>query len=60
MKYRVHHLEIKTKDAAVKLEDFLNTLRGEVISVIPFTSPTFRPMGATSIVKFFLIVEKAS
>ena len=58
MRYKVHRLEVKEKTAQEQLEDYLNQLRGEVISVTPFASPVFLMMGATSRVKFFLIVEK--
>jgi len=58
MKYKVHRLDVKEGEAQRQLEDFLNLLRGEVIAVIPFNSPLFMLMGATSRVKFFLIVEK--
>ena len=55
MKYRVHRLDIKmTKDQG-KLEQFLNTLDGEVVSIIPNVS-----LKAYWIhqVDFLLIVEK--
>jgi len=58
MKYRVHHLEVKIDTAQEKLQRFLNQLEGEVLSIIPYTKPTFQFMGATSKVEFLLIVEK--
>jgi hypothetical protein len=33
-------------------------LEGEVISIVPYVSPKFQGMGATSKVDFLLIVEK--
>jgi len=57
MKYKVHRLKIKEDNAEEKLERFLNQLEGEVLSVIPFVTPTFQFMGATSKVSFLLIVE---
>ena len=42
-----------------KLEQFLNKLDGEVISVMPNVRPTFQLMGATSKIDFILVVEKA-
>jgi hypothetical protein len=36
----------------------LNQLDGNVLSIVPYTSPTFQLMGATSKVDFLLIVEK--
>lgn len=56
--YRVHRLEVEEKSAQESLESFLNRLHGEVLAVIPFVVPTFRPMGATSKVAYLLVVEK--
>ena len=58
MKYRVHRLEVKQDSAQEKLEQFLNQLEGEVVSVAPYVSPVLQGMGATSKVSFLLIVEK--
>jgi len=58
MRYRVHQLEIKQDTAQEKLEHFLNQLQGEVLTIVPYVSPTFQGMGATSKVIFLLIVEK--
>lgn len=60
MKYQVHRLEVNEKTAEEKLERFLNRLEGEVLSVIPFTTPKFQGMGATSKVDFLLIIEKTN
>jgi len=58
MKYKVHRLEVDKKNMQEKLEYFLNTLNGEIISVLPNVKPTFQPMGATAKVDYLLIVEK--
>lgn len=58
MKYRVHRLEIRMNKEQDKLEQFLNNLKGEVISIVPNVKPTFQGMGATAKVDFLLIVEK--
>ena len=58
MKYRVHRREVKSNNMQEKLEQFLNKLDGEVISVIPNVRPTFQGMGATAKINFLLIVEK--
>ncbi len=58
MKYRVHQLEVKKDTAKENLERFLNQLEGEVISIVPYVTPTFQGMGATAKVSFLLIVEK--
>ncbi|WP_346855164.1 hypothetical protein [uncultured Draconibacterium sp.] len=58
MKYKVHHFELKMSEDQLKLEQFLNRLRGEVVSIVPNVKPIFRPMGATAKVDFLLIIEK--
>jgi len=58
MKYRVHRLEVGKETAQEALEEFLNHLNGEVLSVVPYVVPTFQLMGATAKVAFLLIVEK--
>lgn len=58
MEYRVHRLEVKPDTAQEQLERFLNRLDGEVVSVVPYATPVFQLMGATSKVGFLLIVEK--
>ena len=58
MKYQVHRLEVKEDTVQEKLEDFLNRLQGEILSVIPYSIPKFQGMGAASKVKFLIIVEK--
>ena len=57
MKYRVHRLEVKEDTAQVKLERFLNQLEARVMAIVPYVTPAFRGMGATSTVDFLLIVE---
>ena len=58
MKYKVHRFDIKMDKDQVKLEQFLNTLEGEVVSIVPNVKPTFQGMGATAKVDFLFIVEK--
>ena len=58
MKYKVHRLEVNKKDMQEKLEEYINKLNGEIISIFPNVKPTFQPMGATAKVDFLLIVEK--
>lgn len=60
MKYKVHHLEINMKKDQVKLEQFLNSLEGEVISIVPNVSPSFQLMGATAKINFLYIIEKTN
>lgn len=35
MKYRVHRLKIRMTEDPHKLEEFLNSLEGEIVSIIP-------------------------
>ena len=58
MRNKVHHFELNRKEDDVKLEHFLNRLKGEVVSIVPNVKPIFRPMGATAKVNFLFIVEK--
>ncbi len=58
MKYRVHRFEINMDKDQGKLEQFLNNLEGEVVTIIPNVKPTFQLMGATAKVNFLYIIEK--
>ena len=60
MKYKVHHLEINMERDRHLLEDYLNRLKGEVVSIIPHVAKTslFQIYGLTRKVNFVLIVEK--
>jgi len=54
MKYRVHRFDIKMTRDQSKLEQFLNSLEGEVVAIIPnITTSLTAPH-----VDFLLIVEK--
>jgi hypothetical protein len=53
MKYRVHRFDIKMTSEQSKLEQFLNSLDGEVVAIIP--NVTWAPKTQ---VDFLLIVEK--
>lgn len=56
MKYRVHRIEVKKDNLQEKLEQFLNKLDGEVMSVIPNVTQYFLCYGAK--IDYILIVEK--
>jgi len=60
MKYRVHRLEIKGKDMQTTLEQFLNGLEGEVISILPSIKKASLPQiyGVSEKVDILMIVEK--
>ncbi len=56
MKYRVHRIEVNKDNMQEKLEQFLNKLDGDVISVIPNVTHYFLMYGAK--IDYILIVEK--
>ncbi len=58
MTYKVHRFDIKMDKDQARLEQFLNNLEGEVVSIVPNVKPTFQGMGATAKVDFLFIVEK--
>ena len=58
MSYKVHSLEVDGKSMQYQLENYLNLLKGEVVSIIPNVRPTFQLMGATAKVDYLLIIEK--
>ena len=60
MKYKVHRMEINLEKDQERLENFLNNLKGEVVSIIPNISKTtlFQIYGITRKINFILIVEK--
>jgi len=60
MKYRVHRLEIDLEKDQERLENFLNNLKGEVVSIIPNIAKTtlFQIYGVTRKINFILIVER--
>jgi len=62
MKYKVHRLDVKSDNMQEKLEQFLNKLDGDVISLIPNYAKTtlFQIYGVTSKIDFVLILEKVN
>ena len=61
-KYKVHRLDIKMDEDQEKLEQFLNNLEGEVVSMIPNIAKTslFQIYGVTRKVDFLFVVEKVN
>jgi hypothetical protein len=55
-KYRVHRFELKMTSDQGRLEQFLNSLEGEIIAIFP--NVTVAPFILTAQVDFLLIVEK--
>ena len=58
MKYKVHRFDLKMDKDIDRLEQYLNGLKGEIVSIVPNIKPTLQGMGATAKVDFLLIVEK--
>ncbi len=56
MKYKVHRFDMRMTADQDKLELFLNSLEGEVVSIIPNIGPF--PVTLHPKVDFLLIVEK--
>jgi hypothetical protein len=55
-KYRVHRFDLSMTNDQSRLEQFLNSLEGEIVAIIP--NVTVTPVILTSRVDFLLIVEK--
>ncbi len=58
-RYRVHRFDVGViRSDQVRFEQFLNSLEGEVVSVIPSVSPswTFGGMGART--RYFWVIER--
>ena len=53
MKYRVHKFSLRMTEDQDKLELFLNSLEGEVVTIIPNVTPF-----PANYVNFVLVVEK--
>ena len=60
MKYKVHRLEINLQNDLNQLEQFLNNLEGDVISIIPNIKKTSLTQiyGLTRKIDFLVIIEK--
>lgn len=60
MKYKVHRLDADSDNMQEKLQTFLNSLKGEIISIIPNYAKTSLAWiyGLKSKIDFLLIVEK--
>ena len=56
MKYKVHHFSMRMTKDQNQLENFLNSLSGEVVAIIPNVAPV--PFTWHAKVDFLLIVEK--
>ena len=57
MKYKVHRFNIKMTQDADRLENFLNSLKGEIVAIIPNISIQIFWIHK---VDFLLIIEKTA
>ena len=60
MKYKVHRFDIDMTKGSDKLEEYLNSLKGEIVAIIPNIKKTTLAQiyGVTKKIDFLLIVEK--
>lgn len=60
MKYKVHKLELNMEKDQNKLEQFLNNLKGEIVSIIPNNTKMslLQIYGVSAKVNFLYVVEK--
>lgn len=56
MKYRVHKIEVNRETMQEKVQQFINTLDGDVVSVIPNFVPFVMIYGAK--INYVLVIEK--
>ncbi len=58
MRYRIHRFDVVMRTDQDRFEQFLNSLEGEVVSIIPSVLPswTFAGMGART--SYLWVVEK--
>ena len=57
-RYRVHRFEIRMSSDQVRLEDYLNKIEGEIISVISNVKSRFTFGGFVDYVNFLYIIER--
>ncbi len=62
MKYKVHRFEINMNMDQGRLEHFLNSLKGEIVSIVPNIAKTslFQIYGISRKIDFLLIIEKTT
>jgi hypothetical protein len=58
LKYRVHRFDVKMSQDQERLEQFLNGLEGELVTIIPNVRPHFTMGGMGARVSFLYIVER--
>ncbi len=59
-RYRVHRFDVSMKRDQNRFEQFLNSLEGEVVSIIPNVAPSWTLGGMGAGVYYFWVIEKVS
>jgi hypothetical protein len=59
MSYKVHRIDVNSDNMQEKLEQLLNRLKGEVVSIVPNVRPAMMILGGSAKVDYLLVVEKA-
>jgi hypothetical protein len=57
-KYRVQRFDVMMRKDQARFEQFLNSLEGELISVIPSVSPSWTFGGVGAGTHYFWVIEK--
>jgi hypothetical protein len=57
-RYRVQRFDVVMRTDQTRFEQFLNSLEGEVVSVIPSVSPSWTLGGMGARTYYFWVVEK--
>ena len=57
-RYRVHRFDVVMRTDQAMFEQFLNSLEGEVVSVIPSVSPSWTFGGIGARTYYFWVIEK--
>jgi hypothetical protein len=62
MKYKVHRFDIQMESDQSRLEDFLNSLKGELVSIIPNNRnmSLAQIYGVSRKIDFLFIIEKVN
>jgi hypothetical protein len=58
-KYRVHEYRLRMSRDQLQLEQFLNSLEGEIVTIIPNVVPRWTLGGMGAAVNMILVVEKS-
>jgi len=59
MRYRVHRFDIDMTKDQMRLEQFLNNMECEIVTIIPNVNPKLTGRGMGTKTDFLLIIEKS-